>query len=292
MNKHRVLLALAIAITGLVMAGAVGILGCASTGAGTLHDGAPASIPVTGNQVWSSGAPASTASSTVSVQGGYVPAPVGNSSQMEGIWVTGTGRVEATPDVATLSLGVQAQAGTVADAQSMAADAMDKVMKALQSSGVGEKDINTTYFNISPVYEWNKDTNLNTIAAYQVTNTVTAKIRDLTKVGITIDAVAAAGGDLARVDGISFGVDDPTAYLDQARELALKAAMAKAQQMASVVGVTLGKPTYITESSGYISLPMVKLAEGADASYSTPTTPISVGEMNITVDVQIVFAIQ
>ena len=61
-------------------------------------------------------------------------------SEQKGIWVSGTGTVTVTPDIAVLSLGISAQATSVADAQSQAASAMDKVMAALTSSGVDKKD--------------------------------------------------------------------------------------------------------------------------------------------------------
>ena len=73
------------------------------------------------------------------------------SSQQEGIWVTGQGKVTAVPDIATLRLGIEAQAASVAEAQSQATEAMDRVMAALTDNGVAEKDIQTQYFSIRQV---------------------------------------------------------------------------------------------------------------------------------------------
>jgi uncharacterized protein YggE len=209
-------------------------------------------------------------------------------NQQQGIWVNGQGEVTITPDIATFSLGISAQAATVADAQSQAAKAMDAVMNALISNGVAAKDIQTQQFSIQQLTKWDPKTNTNTVTGYQVTNIVTAKIRTLDKAGSIIDAVAAAGGDLTRVNGISFSVDDPTVYNNQAREKAIADAKAKAEQMASLSGVKLGKPTYISESTPYPSpTPVFK----ADSSGAAPSTPISPGEMKITVNVQIVYSI-
>lgn len=69
-------------------------------------------------------------------------------NQQQGIWVNGEGKVTANPDVATLNLSVTAQASTVAEAQSQAATAMDKVMSALTANGVSTKDIKTQNFTI------------------------------------------------------------------------------------------------------------------------------------------------
>jgi len=60
------------------------------------------------------------------------------SNQQEGIWVTGEGKVTAVPDIVTLRLGVEAQEASVAEAQTQAVEAMDKVMVALTDNGVAK----------------------------------------------------------------------------------------------------------------------------------------------------------
>ncbi len=69
-------------------------------------------------------------------------------SQQQGLWVSGEGKVTATPDVAIMTLGIESQETSVADAQAKAAAAMDKVMQALKDQGIADKDIQTQYFNI------------------------------------------------------------------------------------------------------------------------------------------------
>jgi hypothetical protein len=212
-----------------------------------------------------------------------------NGSQQTGVWVSGTGKVTAVPDVAIFSLGVEAQEKTVKEAQSEAAAAMAAVVAALKANGVADKDIQTQGYNISPVTKWVEDTNEQITIGYKVSNMVTAKIRDISKAGTIIDAVAEAGGNLTRINSISFTVDDPTAYYNQAREKAMQDANAKAEQMATLAGITLGKPTYISESGGYIPTPyyLKDYAEGGSAS-----TPISPGELDITLSVQVAYAIE
>jgi len=212
-----------------------------------------------------------------------------NGSQQTGVWVSGTGKVTAVPDVAILSLGVEAQEKTVKEAQSEAASAMTAVVAALKTNGVADKDIQTQWYNISPVMKWVEDTNEQITIGYKVSNMVTAKIRDISKAGTIIDAVAEAGGNLTRINSISFTVDDPTAYYNQAREKAMQDANAKAEQMATLAGITLGKPTYISESGGYIPTPyyLKDYAEGGSSS-----TPISPGELDITLSAQVAYAIE
>ena len=213
-------------------------------------------------------------------------------NQQEGIWVNGNGRVVAVPDVAVLRLGIEAQEMTVAEAQDQAREAMDRVMKALENEGVAEKDIQTQYFNINRVTRWDSQEEKEVVIGYRVTNVVTAKVRDVAKTGDVIDAVAAAGGDYTRIDSISFTLDDPSEYQKEARQQAVVDAEAKAKQLAEAAGVKLGRPLYITESS-YIPGPVyrqdvMEKAEGAPAV----ETPISPGEMEITVNVQISYEIE
>ena len=168
-------------------------------------------------------------------------------SQQTGIWVAGIGKVSATPDIAILRLGVVVQKASVTGAQIQAAEAMDRVKVTLTDNGVAEKDIQTQYFSIRQVTKWDRVKEEETVIGYRVTNKVGAKIRDIDKAGSIIDAVAEAGGDFTRIDSISFSVDDPSAYYDEAREEAMADAKTKAKQLANLASVTLGKPTYISE---------------------------------------------
>jgi uncharacterized protein YggE len=211
--------------------------------------------------------------------------------QQDGIWVSGTGKVYAVPDIAELTLGIEAQAATVAEAQSKATEAMNNVVNALKASGVKEEDIQTQYYNITEVTKWNDKDGESVIIGYKVTNTVVAKVKEVDKAGEVIDAVVAAGGDYTRINGINFTVEDPNIYYAQAREKAITYAKAKAEQMATLTGVKLGKVTYISEntympSGNYISNRLEAAAPAID------TTSISPGQLEITTTVQIAYSIE
>ena len=211
-------------------------------------------------------------------------------SQQTGVWVSGEGKVTAVPDIAIINVGVDVQATTVAGAQATAAIAMDNIMTVLEEQGIAEEDIQTQYYYIQEVTRWDSDKEESITIGYRVTNTVTAKIRDIQKAGSVIDAVAAAGGDYTRISGISFSIDDPSPYYEQAREKAVADAAEKAKKLADMAGVELGNPTYISESSYYPgSIYRGDLIQAEAAS--NPTTPISAGEMEITATVQIAYAI-
>ena len=211
-------------------------------------------------------------------------------NQQEGIWVSGQGEVTVTPDIATLRLGVDVQAASVAAAQSQAAEAMDEVMEALTDNGVAEKDIQTQHYSIYPVTRWDEDDEEQVIVGYRVTNTVNAKIREIDNAGTIIDAVAAAGGDFTRIDGIYFSVDDPSAYYEEAREKAMADARAKAEQLAELAGGSLGKATYISESS-YAPSTAYRGDVYEESAMAVPTS-ISPGEMEISLSVQVGYSIQ
>lgn len=212
------------------------------------------------------------------------------SQQNSGIWVSGEGKVTVVPDVALLSLGVEAQATTVAEAQAQAAIAMDAVMNTLDDYRVASKDIKTQYYSIYPVRRW--DNGQEIFLGYRVTNTVRAKIRKIEDIGDIIDAVAGVGGDYIRISSISFTVDDPEDYYEEAREEAMADAKVKAEQLAKLGGVKLGKPTYISEGGGYTPPVIYQDYEIAGAlAPPAPETPISPGEMEIQLTVQVVYSI-
>ena len=213
-----------------------------------------------------------------------------NSSQQNGIWVSGTGKVYAVPDIAELTLGVEAQAATVVQAQALANQAMTSVIAALKTSGIAENDIQTQYFSIYEVTRWDVDKNETIVTAYRVTNTISAKVKDIDTVGQVIDSVVAAGGDYLRINGINFTVEDPNIYYAQAREQAITYAKAKAEQMATLTGVELGDLFYITESS---YMPSGNYYDGRTiaAAPEMGSTSISIGQLEITTTVTIAYNI-
>jgi uncharacterized protein YggE len=214
----------------------------------------------------------------------------GTSSQSTGIWVTGEGKVTAVPDIAVLSVGVEAQADTVEKAQSDTTGAMNAVKSELDAHGIDAKDIKTQYFSISPVRNYVPDKGSQELVGYQVTNMLTVKVRKVEDTGAIIDAVARAGGNYIRIDSITFTVDDPTPYQKQARADALADAKDKAKQIASEAGLKLGDPTYISETSN--SPPPVPTAYEAAVPAAGGGTSISPGETDITVYVQVAYAIK
>ncbi len=203
--------------------------------------------------------------------------------EVRSISVNGTGEVPAEPDIATVSTGVEVRAETVAAARAGAAEAANAVIATLRDRGVDASDIRTVNFYVYPEYDYRNETPR--VTGYVFSNTVQVTIRDVEAVGDLIDAIAAAGGDAVRFDGISFSHADPGALAEQARELAVADARAKAEQLAELTGVTLGPIITVIETSW--AAPFVGLAPraefAADASFGTSIQP---GTSAVTVTVQ------
>ena len=244
-------------------------------------------------------------------------------SQQQGISVSGEGIVKITPDIATLNLGVTARALTVVAAQSQVSTAMNQEMSALTSNNIAQKDIQTQNYIIQqittvppPVTETPYSSSSGTsssggsvipiappittitppttiatrpVVMYEVSNRITVTIRTINNTGSLIDAVVSSGGNLISIDNISLSVDQPNQYYIQARKLAMTDAGNKASQLAKLAGVTLGKVTYISESSSPLIYPQIFGTANVAAS---PTTSINPGETDITIDVQVTYAIR
>jgi len=211
------------------------------------------------------------------------------SQQNTGVWVNGSGEVVVSPDVAILTLGVESMGASIDAAQAQAAQAMNAIINSLKANGVLETDIKTSSYYISPVTEWVD--NRSTIIGYRVSNQAEVKIRQIAQTGSILDEAVRAGGDDSRVNGLYFSIDDPSAAYEQARTLAIQDAKARAEQMASVAGISLGKLIYITETSNYI--PRWDYSKDTGMVSSAPEiTPISSGETTVTVTVQAVYSIK
>jgi len=223
-------------------------------------------------------------------------APSGESGQA-GIWVNGHSRIDVEPDLAILMLGVEARELTVAEARDAAAEAMTAVREALAGLGVADDDIVTTSFSISPQTVWVevKDA-IGThgeprITGYIVSNSLRVKIRNLDDVGNVVDSSAEAGGNLIRINSISFTVDDASAYAEQLRQFASADARAKAELYAAAMGVQLGPLVYLNEAGSSAPVLKAPMAEMAMAGDSRAATQIAGGDVSLSADVQAAFSI-
>jgi uncharacterized protein YggE len=205
-----------------------------------------------------------------------------------GINATGTGEAFGEPDILIVNVGVSAQRASIAEAREAAAAAQKGVIDSLKRNGVADKDIQTIQFSVNPQYDFRSGSQQ--IIGYVVSNVVTAKIRDLAKAGATIDAAIEAGGNDAVMQGVQFGIDDPTELQKQAREQAVRKAKEQAQQLADNAGVKLGKLLSISESSG--SVPIAADVIRAPATGEAITeSPIQAGQLTVRITVVLLYAV-
>ena len=227
-------------------------------------------------------------------QAGAAGASVVLDRSTDGIWVTGAGRVSVTPDIATLRIGVETTADTVSEAMSEAGASMQAVVESLTASGIGEDDIQTMTFSVSTEYEWNDMLRRSEMVGFTVTNTVRATVRDMSTIAGVIDGAARAGGDNARVDGLSFSVEDTEEAEVEARGLAMEAAQEQAGQLASLAGVELDEPFFISESGAAPlsqDTPELMRSTALFADEQAGSTPILTGENEIVIYVRVGYGV-
>ena len=205
-----------------------------------------------------------------------------------GITVSGSGSVFGEPDVAVVTLGVEAQAATVGEARTQAAERMDAMLQALKDGGVADDDIQTTRFSVQPQYDFVDGRQ--ELRGFLVNNVATVKVREIDDTGDLIDGALAAGGDLSRVDSLAFTIDDPSALEEEARTKAVQDARARAETLAEAAGVELGDARSIIESRAPVvpvGFAREELAQAGDVA-----SPIELGELEVQVDVQVVYGLE
>jgi len=253
-----------IAVATVAATGALALSGCAAAGEQAAAGSSAAVAPM----VAASGAAADTADS----------AAVDSS-----ITAQATGTISGTPDVVTIVIGVQTQSASAQtaldDNNKRAADVI-----GVKESGVAPADLQTSQLSISPSY----DEKGQQITGYQVTNMVTARLRDISTAGAVIDAAGKTAGDAVRVQQLSFSIDDDSAVRAQARADGVKRAQAQAKQMADAAGVELGPIRSITETPA--GTPTIYPAMAAGDTAAAPV-PIEPGSQELSVVVQVVYAI-
>jgi uncharacterized protein YggE len=197
------------------------------------------------------------------------------------ISVLGNGVVETKPDTATISFGVTTQAASAKEAISTNASAMAKVLDALKGSGIDAKDLQTEFVSVYP----RSDDTGQDIVGYTASNSVSATVRDLGKVGELIDTGVAAGANT--VSGPSLAREDQDKLYRDALKEAVADARAKANALADAAGVSLGDVKSIIEAPDMSSSPIESFA--ALAKDSAGGTPIEPGTAKITANVRVIF---
>lgn len=202
------------------------------------------------------------------------------------ISVTGVGKVSAKPDMAEIVIGVESRAKTAKEAASQNSGDMSEVMAVLEEMGIAKEDIQTVDYSIRTEMDYREGEEPRVIG-YVVTNAVQVKMRDLDLVGDLLDHVTEAGAN--NIYGITFTVEDPRPFQEQARDTAVADARSKAQQLAEAADVRLGAilslSEYAIEGPVFVERAMAEGIGGGGAP------PISAGQLEVTIQVQVSYEI-
>ncbi len=231
-----------------------------------------------------------------------------NRNQTDTITVNGTGDAYAIPDVATFSFTVTDTEKAVADAQVKVTDEVNAALAVVRAAGVADKDIQTQYYSINPHYDYQNAVcpmiasqsgapiycppGKQTLTGYDVSESVSVKLRDLSKAGALLASLGSAG--VENLSGPSFAVDNPDSVQAEARGKAIADAQSKAAALAGQLGVSLVRITSFSDNNGSYPGPIM-YAMGAVATPSSKAAPapeVPTGQQKVTDTVTITYEIR
>ena len=204
------------------------------------------------------------------------------------IAVTGEGKVDMAPDMAMLSLGVMTQADTAAAALKANSDGLSGALDRLKAAGIEGRDIQTSGLSLHPNIDYSSTGREPQVRGYTASNMLTVRLRDLSVLGQTLDAVVTEGANT--LNGLSFGLQNPDEATDEARRRAVADATHKAALYAEAAGVTLGRIVTISEQGNYGGPQPMMMAE-ARLAKDAGSVPVASGEISIGATISVVYEI-
>lgn len=207
-----------------------------------------------------------------------------NEDRSRTILVEGKGEASGVPDIATVVAGVVTQAASATEAIKANNDAVTRVLSVADEFGIAGKDLQTSGFTVSPRYDREKP---GVIAGYNVTNRVRMVSRDLDNLGKLLDALIQSGSN--RIDGVTFGIDQPDDIAAQARKNAMRDARERAMLYAAEADGRLGKVIRIQENVVAAPMPRAAVAMESARFSADSQVPIARGEQVMTARVIVEF---
>ncbi len=206
----------------------------------------------------------------------------------ETITVVGKSGMEATPDVAKVSLGVSSRAATPSIAREDNTAAINATLAALAEMGIEEKDIQTTNMNM-----WNNYDSNGNLTGYRMSTDLTVYVRDITKAGDVVDAAIAAGAN--ELNGVSYLLSNEDEMYNTALADAIALARTKAEVLAEAAGKTVGQVKKVDETSRAVATVRnydevaVNPDVGSGSKMESARTNIRPGSSTVSAEVQVVF---
>jgi uncharacterized protein YggE len=213
------------------------------------------------------------------------------SAATSGVSVQGTGTVKVTPDTVRLTASITFVGATNSAASKAVSTSAAAFRAALRDKKVASKDIQSSNLTIYPEYTWTQEKGQE-LKGYRATQSFTVLIRDEVNAGTIIDAAVDAGGDNIQVSGVTPIVLDIDDAQDAAREKAVAKAKKKALAYAKLLDFDLGKILWVSETSSSYNPPIFAMAKASAAESAAPPTEIDLGEQDVTVTVDVRWAIK
>jgi uncharacterized protein len=205
--------------------------------------------------------------------------------------VAAEGEHLARPDVVSVRAGVVTTGRTAKQALAANAELANRLLDAVRAAGVQPRDIRTSELSVSPQFaperrEGPDDEGLRTIVGYFARNTLSLRLRDLTKAPEIVDSLFAAGANEVR--GPTFSLSDPAPATRAARQAAVAAAMLEADTYAEALGMKIARVLRVSERGDFRNEDGDTIVVTGSRTRSTPMEP---GEIAITGRVWIDYAL-
>jgi uncharacterized protein YggE len=228
------------------------------------------------------------------VQSAVVPAAPAaqtspTSNTMRTLTVSGTGTVMLDPDIARVTVGVHTEDENISTGVETNNTNVKKVREALIGFGIDKADIQTQNFSVYTMQNYDSG-GKSTGQHYSIDNTLIVTVRDLTKLGKLLGEVTASGAN--NINGITFDVSDKSQALVDARVKAMADAQKQAGEMAKNLQANLGEVQSAVVTTADTTFSNLYGLGGGGNVQAASNVPISAGQINVQVNVQIVYEIE
>lgn len=204
--------------------------------------------------------------------------------------VSAQGKVQSTPDTATVTIGVTSQGANPVDTKNANNQKINQVIAFIKQQGVESDDITTSQFYAAPRY--NYVNGQNNIVGYQADQSVTVIIHNLDKsqaqLATILDGAVNAGAN--QIQGVNFSFADPEKLQIEARKIAIKNAKEKARELADETDMRLGRIINITPREGGFPMPYAGMNLAAKTGPSVAPT-IEPGKQDVMENVELTFEV-
>lgn len=203
------------------------------------------------------------------------------------IRLSSTGEIKVEPNMASITIAVTTQGKTADGAVKDNAKSMEKVVKALRAKLAQNDTLKTSQYQLSPLYQHDRDNNESKIVGYRASNQITIEYHTLATLGDLLDEVVSNG--INQIDNLRFSHTDTVALQRQALEQAITQAKTTADVIAKSAGVTIKG---IKEIASYDNNPVPVYREMAMAMDARgAASQVMPGEITISATVNVVYNI-